>query len=134
MKTENVHCPTKPEELRYNLLNCSLAEVWLRKNIVQQTVLPFEPESEEETLEYVYDEVFFQTTASREEIEADIEGFWQIGASWKPEVPESKEQKIVRLEKELATQKQVVEQNRSNSDMAIAELTMIMAAMMGGGV
>ena len=96
-------------------------------------MLPFEPESEEET-EYVYDEVFFRTTASREEIEADIEGFWQSGASWKPEVPESKEQKIARLEKELATQKQVVEQNRSDNDMAIAELTMVMAAMMGGGV
>ncbi len=91
-----------------------MADVWLRKNIVQQEC---HSESEGgETLEYVYDEVFFRTSDSQETIEADFDGYWESGESWLPAVPLTKEQQRESKIKEL-------EQARNDSDMAIAELT-----------
>lgn len=139
MYTEKVHSPVVPKETEIcTLPGSGLNEVWLRKNIQKTTAAHFEGDSGEsgESLEYVYDEVYFQTAATKEEIEADINSFWLEGQEWKPEVPLTMEQKqemrIAALESQLETAKAELEQSRTDNDMAIAELTMVMAAMMGG--
>lgn len=80
--------------------------------------------------------MYFRTTASQEEIEADINGFWLAGQEWEPDVPltptQKQEIRIATLEKQLETARTELEQSRTDNDMAIAELTMVMAAMMGG--
>jgi Zn-dependent oligopeptidase len=90
-------------------------------------------ENDEENMEYIYDEVYFCTTSTREEIESDLEYYWKSGQEWNPSIPESDKQKIERLEQELSETKEQMTKNQLASDMTIAELTMVMADMMGGG-
>lgn len=136
MKIVTAHCPTMPEELTYRALKDGTAEVWIRKNIEQTTVLSESAGGGGDNLEYIYNEVYFRTTASQEEIEADINGFWLAGQEWEPDVPltptQKQEIRIATLEKQLETARTELEQSRTDNDMAIAELTMVMAAMMGG--
>lgn len=87
---------------------------------------------EGDNLVWMYDEAYFRTTATREEVEADVEGFWDIGNDWAIEVPMTAEQKIAELQVQLKKANADLEKTRTDSDMAIAELTMVMAAMMGG--
>lgn len=105
--------------------------MWLRKNIQRTTTVHFD--SDIENLEYIYDEVYFRTTAVKEEIEADPERFWQAGQIWDIPTPETDKQKIARLERELQEAKETIEKNQLASDMAIAELTVVMATMAEGG-
>lgn len=98
-----------------------MAEVWIRKNITQTSV----PSDIGEGMEYVYEEVYFQTTATKEQIEENLDAYWAIGEAWEPERPKTQEEKIRELEEKL-------QENRNENDLAIAELTMLMAAMMGG--
>lgn len=137
MKIATVHCPTMPEELTYRALENGTAEVWIRKNI-EQTTVPFDATGEGGgNLEYIYSEVYFRTTASREEIEEDINGYWQAGQDWELDVPltaaQKQEKRIAVLEEQLENARAELDQTRSDNDMAIAELTMVMAAMLGGG-
>lgn len=80
--------------------------------------------------------MYFRTSATRDEIEADPDRFWSEGQKWEPDVPlspeEKQEQRIKALEMQLNEAKTELEQSRVDNDMAIAELTMVMAAMMGG--
>lgn len=103
----------------------------MRRNVIQQAC-PFEGDGE--NLEYVYDEVFFQTSATQEEIEADLDTYWSIGEKWTLEVPltkeEQQEKEIAALKKDLAQAEANLEQAKMDNTMAIAELTMVMAAMM----
>lgn len=132
MKVE-AHASAKPEELCYNILTIPkdgiTAEVWIRKNIRKQTV-PALSEDDGENTEWVYEEVFFQTSVSRNEIEADIEGYWIIGADWEPVTPMTDKERIAKLQAELAQAKADLSQVRTDSDMAIAELTIVLASMM----
>ena len=121
MKDGNVHSPTAPEAMQYNALPGGMAEVWIRKNITQTSV----PSDIGEGMEYVYEEVYFQTTATKEQIEENLDAYWAIGEAWEPERPKTQEEKIRELEEKL-------QENRNENDLAIAELTMLMAAMMGG--
>ena len=121
MKDGNVHSPTSPEVMQYNMLPNGAAEVWIRKNITQASA----PSDVGEGMEYVYEEVYFQTTATKEQIEENLGAYWTIGESWEPERPKTQEEKIRELEEKL-------QESRNENDLAIAELTMLMAAMMGG--
>jgi hypothetical protein len=121
-----------PEELQYNPLKDGIAEVWIRRNI-QRVMAAHSDENDEENMEYIYDEVYFCTTSTREEIESDLEYYWKSGQEWNPSIPESDKQKIERLEQELSETKEQMTKNQLASDMTIAELTMVMADMMGGG-
>ena len=125
------HAPEKPEEILYVKREDGLADVWMRRNVIQQAC-PFEGDGE--NLEYVYDEVFFQTSATQEEIEADLDTYWSIGEKWTLEVPltkeEQQEKEIAALKKDLAQAEANLEQAKMDNTMAIAELTMVMAAMM----
>lgn len=132
MKITTAHCPIMPEELQYNPLKDGIAEVWIRRNI-QRVMAAHSDENDEENMEYIYDEVYFCTTSTREEIESDLEYYWKSGQEWNPSIPESDKQKIERLEQELSETKEQMTKNQLASDMTIAELTMVMADMMGGG-
>ena len=121
MKDGNVHSPTAPEAMQYNALPGGMAEVWIRKNITQTSV----PSDVGEGMEYVYEEVYFQTTATKEQIEENLGAYWTIGESWEPERPKTQEEKIRELEEKL-------QESRNENDLAIAELTMLMAAVIGG--
>ena len=108
-----------------------MADVWLRRNITQQ---PRPSDGEGDNLEYVYDEVFFRTTASQEDISGDLDTYWAVGQDWAPEVPLTKEElqekKIADLEQSLEQARTDLEQARTDNDMAIAELTIVLATMM----
>lgn len=121
MKDGNVHSPTSPETIQYNALPGGMAEVWIRKNITQASV----HSDIGEGMEYVYEEVYFQTTATKEQIEENLGAYWTIGESWEPERPKTQEEKIRELEEKL-------QESRNENDLAIAELTMLMAAVIGG--
>lgn len=77
----------------------------------------------------MYEEVYFRTEATKEDIEANLEKYWAIGKEWAVQVPETDKQKITRLEKELKEANAALIQNRNDNDMAIAELTMAIASM-----
>lgn len=132
MRTE-AHGSAKPEELCYNTLMTpnagNTAEVWIRRNIRQQTT-PAPSDSEEDNLEWVYDEVYFQTAADRTEIESDIDGYWELGGNWSPAVPLTDKEMIAKLQVELREAKTDLAQARTDNDMAIAELTIVLATMM----
>lgn len=118
MYTAEVRSQSEPKEIETGLISGSgKTEVWIRRNIRKESALS------DGQPEYAYEEVYFQTDKTLKEIRADPESFWGSGKEWKPSVPETDKQKIARLEQEL-------EQARKESDMAIAELTMVMASMM----
>lgn len=73
----------------------------------------------------MYEEVYFQTVATEEQIEENLDAYWTIGEVWEPEKPKTQEEKIRELEEKL-------QESRNENDLAIAELTMLMAAMIGG--
>lgn len=150
MKT-TAHAPEKPEELQYMTRPDGMADVWIRRNIVQQPC----PSDEGENLEYVYEEAFFRTATQKEDIEKKLETFWEEAAAWEPETPltpeekrekeiaelrqsqelanktlESNKKTIESLKKDLKQAKESLETAKTDNDMAIAELTMIMAAIM----
>ena len=130
MYTEKVNSPSEPKEIEITAIpGNGLNEVWIRKNIKKET----EPRSDldgcEESPGYVYEEVYFRTEATKEEIVADLEKYWAIGKEWAVQVPETDKQKIARLEKELKEANAALIQNRNDNDMAIAELTMAIASM-----
>lgn len=134
MITTKVISQSKPEEMLYNLRSDKTAEVWLRKNI-RQTTTPTSAPSEEgggDDLVWMYDEVYFRTSESKETVEADFEGFYSSGASWEVGVPLSQSERIAQLEQQLKDAEAKLAESNANNDMAIAELTMVMAAMMGG--
>lgn len=121
MKDGNVHSPTAPEAMQYNALPGGMAEVWIRKNITQTSV----PSDVGEGMEYVYEEVYFQTAATKEQIEENLDDYWTMGEAWEPKRPKTQEEKIRELEEKL-------QESRNENDLAIAELTMLMAAVIGG--
>lgn len=117
MYTAEVRSQSEPKEIETGLIPGSgKTEVWIRRDIRQECALS------DGQPEYAYEEVYFQTDKTPEEIRADPESFW-AGKEWKPNVPETDKQKIARLEQEL-------DQARKESDMAVAELTMVIASMM----
>lgn len=128
MKTDSVHCPTMPATVQYNVRSDGTAEVWMRKNIQQTTTA----DEDGENLEYTYEEVYFRTTATKEEIEGNFESYWESGQGWEPDVPMTQDQKIEALQTKLDQANAELAQTKTDNDMAIAELTMVMAAMMGG--
>ena len=70
MYTEKANSPSEPKEIEIvSMPESGLSEVWIRKNIRKET----EPRSDldgcEESPGYVYDEVYFRTNATKEEIE-----------------------------------------------------------------
>ncbi len=58
-----------------------LNRVWLRKNIKKQ-------KDEEGNISYSADEVYFETSATKEEIEQDFDKYFTYGETWsEPTVP-----------------------------------------------
>lgn len=103
--------------------------MWIRRNIRQQEVPALSNEGEP-TQEWVYDEVYFQTAVDLDKITADLDGYWELGCAWKPEVPMTDKEMIAKLQKDLKEARTDLAQSRTDSDMAIAELTIVLATMM----
>lgn len=64
----------KPETLTYMKLPDGNADVWLRENIE-------EVEDDEGNTQYQCDEVYFRTTLSKDEIEADFDAIFENGGT-----------------------------------------------------
>ena len=96
--------------------------MWIRRNIRQQEA-PALSNEDEPAQEWVYDEVYFQTAVARAEIEANIDKYWEIGSNWNPAVPMTDKEMIAKLQKDLKEAKADLTQARTDSDMAIAELS-----------
>lgn len=126
-----VHAVEKPQEIQYTVRKDGMADVWLRKTSLSSRAILT---AREDNLEYVYDEVFFRTTASRDDVAADQDSFWSVGQDWALDVPltkeEMQEKKIADLEHDLEQAKTDLAQARTDNDMAIAELTIVLATMM----
>ena len=91
-------------------------------------------EGDESTYEeYDYTEVYFRTSDSKEDIEADFEGYFLSGAEWEPEVSKTESQRMQELTREVQDTKNDLAQAQLENDMAIAEITMVMATMMTPG-
>ena len=126
MKTVG-HAPEKPEELLYVKREDGMADVWMRRNISPQA---YHSDGDGENLEYVYDEIFFRTEETQEDIENNFDIYWKKGAEWEPTVPLTEKEQIEHLQKELEEAKTNLSQARTDNDMAIAELTIVLATMM----
>ncbi|MDD3251747.1 MAG: hypothetical protein PHV18_04210 [Lachnospiraceae bacterium] len=105
MFTSNVQSNTRPGALAYYILASGIAEVYLRENI-------HETENEEGP-GYEYDEIYFQATESREDIEANIDAWREYGAEWESENALSQADIIAKLQAKA-------EQNRSDIDYIAA--------------
>lgn len=84
----------KPEKIRYMKVSEGGADVWLRKNIKNQTG---EMEGEEYSY-YEADEVYFRTNDTKEQIEANFEEYFagNLPKPPAPEIPDS--ERIAALE------------------------------------
>ena len=119
------HAAEIPREIQYSARPDGMADVWMRKNIVQ-AYYPSDNENLSSGMEYVYDEVFFRTKDTQGQIEADPDTYWAQGQAWMPNIPMTKEE---QQEKKIAELEEKLKQTRTDSDMAIAELTIVLAAM-----
>lgn len=69
--------------------------VWLRKNIAEEA----RNDGEHETAEFTADEVYFETSASKNEIEADFDSWYDFGEGWVDGSDEqSTEERLTNLE------------------------------------
>nr|DAF81303.1 MAG TPA: hypothetical protein [Caudoviricetes sp.] len=119
------HAAEIPQEIQYSARLDGMADVWMRRNIVQAPYLS-DDENLSGGMEYVYDEVFFRTKDTQGQIESDPDTYWLQGQNWMPDVPMTKEE---QQEKKIAELEEKLKQARTDSDMAIAELTIVLAAM-----
>ena len=75
----------------------------------------------------MYDEIFFRTVLTQGEVESNIDNLIDEWEKWQPMIPMTKEeQKAARISELEAELKQA----RTDNDMAIAELTIVLATMM----
>ncbi len=85
----------KPEKMHFEQHNGEMNRVWLRKNIAEYV----RSDGEHETTEFTADEVYFETSASKDEIEADFDGWFDFGKSWVDGSDEqSTEERLTNLE------------------------------------
>lgn len=105
MFTNNVQSDRKPEALAYFLLPSGIADVYIRDNVHMT--------DGEEGQYYEYDETYFQTTETREDIEENLDTWKEYGAAWEQEVVLTQAEIISRLQAKT-------EQNRSDIDYIAA--------------
>ena len=119
-----VHAVEKPQDIQYTARSDGYADVWIRKNITKQKK---EFDGWDDGFEYVYDEIFFRTVLTQGEVESNIDNLIDEWGKWQPMIPMTKEeQKAARISELEAELKQA----RTDNDMAIAELTIVLATMM----
>ena len=118
------HAAEKPQEIQYTARSDGYSDVWIRKNITKQ-----KSDLDDGSEEYVYDEIFFRTALTQGEVESNIDNRIDEWEKWEPMIPMTKEEqqatKISELEAEL-------KQAKTDNNMAIAELTILMSSMTNG--
>lgn len=83
----------RPESMVFEAGNKN--RVWLRKNIVDEV----RNDGEHEYTAYSADEVYFETSAGKDEIEADFDSWFDFGESWVDGNDEqSTEERLTNLE------------------------------------
>ena len=105
MFTGNVQSNTRPETLTYYMLASGVADVYLRENIRET--------EGEESPGFEYDEIYFQASESREDIETNLVAWREYGAEWESETALSQAEIIGKLRAKA-------EQNRSDIDYIAA--------------
>lgn len=89
MYTRNVQSDTRPDAISYKPQESGIAEVYMRSNI-------HETEGEEGA-GFEYDEVYFETTESLADIQANPEIWEEYGAAWEDEAALTQAEIIARL-------------------------------------
>ncbi len=85
----------KPDGMYFEEHNGEMNRVWLRKNIAEET----RSDGEHEYTVYWADEVYFETSASKDEIETDLDSWFAFGESWTAGGDEqSTEERLTNLE------------------------------------
>ncbi len=91
----------RPESIKFMPLPSGDADLWLRKNIAEIT----DPETNE--VSYEADEAYMRTDATKAEIEADFEGWFETTSEWQPTQPEpdpgTEDERIAALEGKVKT-------------------------------
>ena len=81
---QETHFTEKPKEIYFeNFSGTAPNKVWMRRNIKKQTVTPEEGGA---YTEYTADEVYFETSHSLDEVQADKDTYWSYGETWQPGV------------------------------------------------
>ena len=73
-----VYSTDTPKQVQYNKLPDGTAEVWLRKDIIEEV-------TEEGGTQYKYKEVMFITSESEESIVANFDTWFNFGSTWTSE-------------------------------------------------
>lgn len=68
--------------------------VWLRKNIEEEEI----ETEKEKSIQFKFDEVYFETGANKEEIEKDFETYFEVGSKWEEVKPQSTDERLSALE------------------------------------
>ena len=101
----------RPDSIKYmSLPSADTADLWMRKNIAEVT----DPETGAKS--YEADEAYMRTTATKAEIIADFDVWYETASAWQPLVPPkapTQEERIVALENE---NKQLKEQLNDTMD------------------
>lgn len=105
MFTSNVQSNTRPDGIAYFMQPTGAAEVYLRDNIRET--------DGDEGPGYEYDEIYFQTTENRENIEANLAVWKEYGAEWEPGDSLTKADVIKKLQEKT-------EQNRADIEYIAA--------------
>lgn len=76
------HFTEMPESIRFESFPGKAARVWLRKNVAGE---PVAAEDGAEYTAYKADEVYFETTATEDEVKAAFDDWYAFGESWTEE-------------------------------------------------
>lgn len=85
----------RPEKMHFEQHGDEMNRVWLRKNIVEEV----RGDGEHEYTAFSADEVYFETSAGKDEIEADFDSWFAFGEGWTTGGDEqSTEERLTNLE------------------------------------
>ena len=113
----------RPDSIKYmSLPSADTADLWMRKNITEVT----DPETGAKS--YEADEAYMRTNATKAEITAGFDAWFETASAWEPPVPEKKpdtqEGRITALEAAVEKLKQGTgtPADVSKIEQAVAEL------------
>lgn len=76
------HFTEEPESIHFESFPDKASKAWLRKNITKETATA---EDGSEYTAYKADEVYFETSATEEEVKADFDSWYAFGEGWTEE-------------------------------------------------
>lgn len=109
------HYTEKPAEVMLHVLESGATDVWMRKNIKEETVA--DTESGESVTQWTADEVYarFGETLTEEAIRERWDDYWNVGENWRTSSPEelTDHEQLILLEQNKADKSDTKELNEA---------------------